>query len=117
MPLASFPWLLLHFFPSTNGTHEWHLSASLPVHPDLQDRIIDRESATIFIIMEFCENGDLASVIRKYKRSGKKMEEHKIWSILFQLTCALHECHNRKDKILHRDIKVPLALLIISLDH
>lgn len=64
--------------------------------------------------MEFCENGDLASVIRKYKRSGKKMEEHKIWSILFQLTCALHECHNRKDKILHRDIKVPPSPLSLS---
>lgn len=30
-----------------------------------QDRIIDRESSTIYIIMEFCENGDLSSVIRK----------------------------------------------------
>jgi hypothetical protein len=71
----------------------------------IQDRIIDRESATIFIIMEYCENGDLASVIRKYKRSGKRMDESKVWSIFFQLVCALHECHCRKDKILHRDIK------------
>jgi NIMA (never in mitosis gene a)-related kinase 2 len=71
----------------------------------LQDRIIDRENTTIFIIMEYCENGDLASVIRKYKRSGKKMDESKVWSIFFQLVCALHECHCRKDKILHRDIK------------
>ena len=31
-----------------------------------QDRIIDRETSTIYIIMEFCENGDLSSVIRKY---------------------------------------------------
>jgi serine/threonine protein kinase len=55
--------------------------------------------------MEYCENGDLASVIRKYKRSGKRMDESKVWSIFFQLVCALHECHCRKDKILHRDIK------------
>jgi serine/threonine protein kinase len=71
----------------------------------LQDRIIDRETSTIYIIMEFCENGDLSSVIRKYKRSGKRMEESRIWSLFFQLSCALHECHSRKLKILHRDIK------------
>lgn len=35
-------------------------------HHRKQDRIIDRESSTIYIIMEFCENGDLSSVIRKY---------------------------------------------------
>ena len=33
------------------------------------------------------------------------MDESKVWSIFFQLVCALHECHCRKDKILHRDIK------------
>jgi serine/threonine protein kinase len=70
-----------------------------------QDRIIDRETSTIYIIMEFCENGDLASVIRKHKRAGKRMEESKIWALLFQISCALHECHCRKQKILHRDIK------------
>lgn len=77
-------------------------------HPNIvryKDRIIDRESSTIYIIMEFCENGDLSSVIRKYKRSGKRMEESRIWSLFFQLSCALHECHSRKLKILHRDIK------------
>ena len=33
------------------------------------------------------------------------MDESRVWSILFQLTLALHECHTRKEKILHRDIK------------
>ncbi|KAJ1487013.1 kinase-like domain-containing protein [Baffinella frigidus] len=70
-----------------------------------KDRIIDRESSTIYIIMEYCENGDLSSVIRKHKRAGKRMEETKIWTLLFQMSCALHECHSRKQKILHRDIK------------
>ena len=77
-------------------------------HPNIvryKDRIIDRETSTIYIIMEFCENGDLSSVIRKYKRSGKRMEESRIWALFFQLSCALHECHSRKLKILHRDIK------------
>eukprot|EP00960_Hanusia_phi_P001607 46340-Hanusia_phi.AAC.9 len=62
--------------------------------------------------MEFCENGDLASVylpsapvIRKYKRCGKRVEESRIWTLFFQIACALHECHCRKQKILHRDIK------------
>ncbi len=34
------------------------------------DRIIDRSNATLYIIMEFCEGGDLASLISKMKREG-----------------------------------------------
>ena len=32
------------------------------------DRIIDRTKATIYIVMEHCEKGDLSSVISKYKK-------------------------------------------------
>ena len=34
------------------------------------DRIIDRSNSTLYIIMEYCENGDLASIINKMKREG-----------------------------------------------
>ena len=40
------------------------------------------------------------------EQTGKRLEEGKIWTLLFQISCALHECHCRKQKILHRDIKV-----------
>lgn len=32
------------------------------------DRIIDRQRATIYIIMEFCEGGDLAKKIERRKK-------------------------------------------------
>ena len=34
------------------------------------DRIIDRSNTTLYIIMEFCEGGDLASIINRMKREG-----------------------------------------------
>lgn len=42
-------------------------------HPNIvryYDRIIDKESAKIFIIMEFCEKGDMAQLIKKLKREN-----------------------------------------------
>ena len=32
------------------------------------DRIIDRMKTTIYIVMEYCEGGDLSQVISKHKR-------------------------------------------------
>ncbi len=40
-------------------------------HPHIvryADRIIERENTTIYIVMEFCENGDLATLIRHHRR-------------------------------------------------
>jgi serine/threonine-protein kinase Nek2 len=40
-------------------------------HPNIvryYDRIIDRETTKIYIVMEFCEGGDVAGLIKKYRR-------------------------------------------------
>lgn len=40
-------------------------------HPHIvryYDRIIDRENTTLFIVMEYCEGGDIASYIRKCRK-------------------------------------------------
>lgn len=40
-------------------------------HPNIvryYDRIIDKDSAKIFIIMEYCEGGDLTSIIKRCRR-------------------------------------------------
>ena len=34
------------------------------------DRIIDRSNTTLYIIMEYCEGGDLSSLISRLKREG-----------------------------------------------
>ena len=40
-------------------------------HPNIvryYDRIIDRENATLYIVMEYCDGGDLATMIKRNKR-------------------------------------------------
>jgi NIMA (never in mitosis gene a)-related kinase len=40
-------------------------------HPyivNYHDRIIDRDNTTLFIVMEYCANGDLASLIKKCRK-------------------------------------------------
>lgn len=42
-------------------------------HPHIvryYDRIIDKEHTTLYIVMEYCEGGDLAAVIKKCRREG-----------------------------------------------
>ena len=77
-------------------------------HPNIvkyHDRILDKRNAKIYVVMEFCEGGDLSRLIKSLKREGPLMEDV-IWKLFSQLTLALHECHRRPmGKILHRDIK------------
>lgn len=94
-------------------------------HPHIvkyYDRIIDRENAKIYIIMEYCEGGDLAQIIRRCRKQQDSIAEDVIWRILSQITMGLYHCHRRQDaqklnpqlsvtsdestqKILHRDLK------------
>lgn len=95
-------------------------------HPNIvryYDRIIDRESTTLRIVMEYCPAGDLAVLIKKCRLERTRIfilkfnclqisltlediDEEVIWKVLVQILSALSECHNRKDGvILHRDIK------------
>ena len=78
-------------------------------HPNIvryYDRIIDKESSKIFIIMEYCEKGDLAHLIRKQRKDKEYLPEDLVWKVLAQITLALYDCHRRKEgKILHRDLK------------
>lgn len=42
-------------------------------HPNIVryfDRIIDRSRTRLYIIMEYCENGDLASLLTRTKKEG-----------------------------------------------
>ena len=85
-----------------NILHELH-------HPNIvryYDRIIDKKNTKIYIIMEYCEGGDIGLLIKRLKKTNELIPEEIIWKIFTQLVLALFECHNHKDgKILHRDIK------------
>ena len=56
--------------------------------------------------MEYCEGGDLKTLLKNCKKSSDYVAEDVIWKIFTQILSALNECHQRKSgKILHRDIK------------
>ncbi|XP_072310800.1 serine/threonine-protein kinase Nek2 [Eucyclogobius newberryi] len=80
-------------------------------HPNIvryYDRIIDRSKTTLYIVMELCEGGDLASLISRCTKDRRYLEESYILRVMAQLTLALRECHRRSDgraTVLHRDLK------------
>lgn len=79
-------------------------------HPNIVEyyhHLVNHEAKSIFIVMECCEGGDLAQLIKCARDEHKRFEERYIWRVLFQICKALQVCHNkiRKGTILHRDIK------------
>ncbi|OMJ69067.1 hypothetical protein SteCoe_33320 [Stentor coeruleus] len=84
-------------------------------HPNIvkyYDRIIDKPNSKIYIVMEYCEKGDMAQMIKKSKRDNDYLSEDVIWKIFMQILLALQACHDRDSrKILHRDIKPGNVLL------
>ena len=78
-------------------------------HPNIvryYDRIIDKKQSKIYIIMEYCEGGDINQLIKRCKKSNEYIAEDIIWKIFTQVLLAVNAIHNHKEgKILHRDIK------------
>ena len=59
------------------------------------DRIIDKQRAKIYIIMEFCDGGDLQQLIRRCRKTQDSIGEDFIWKVLSQTVSALYHCHRR----------------------
>lgn len=89
-------------------------------HPHIvryYDRIIDKATSKIFIVMEYCEGGDLGQIIKKSRRTQDFIAEAVLWKIFMQVILALNECHSRREgKILHRDIKAGNVFLDSSMN-
>jgi len=61
-------------------------------HPNVvkyYDRVIDKNSAKIFIIMEYCEGGDISTLIKNSRKERQYLPEDMIWIILSQMLLAL----------------------------
>lgn len=70
------------------------------------EHVLDKMSMSIYLIMEYCEGGDLDTFLRDIQKQKKLLPEESIWKIFMQVLLALHEVHKRKEGvILHRDIK------------
>lgn len=98
------------------------------------DRIVCKETKQLYILIEYCPGGDLATLIKtcvRYvyfffffseqaffknfiyfnlflpSRNNTYVEERFVWRVLYQLISALQTCHSwvSSTVILHRDIK------------
>ncbi|KAH0573779.1 Kinase, NEK [Spironucleus salmonicida] len=74
------------------------------------DRYLDRNSGKLYLVMEYCDSGDLARYIKRHKAERKYVAEEKIWAVLLQLLNALSYCHDtqlaeKNARIIHRDLK------------
>jgi|TARA_B110000305_G_C19399978_1_gene619611 NIMA (never in mitosis gene a)-related kinase len=50
-----------------------------------KERIQVKDQRKIFIVMEFCENGDMAQLIKKCKAEKDFVAEDVIWKIFMQI--------------------------------
>jgi NIMA (never in mitosis gene a)-related kinase len=80
------------------------------------DRIIDKKATKLYIVMEHCSGGDLASLIRSHAKNKTRADEGFIWKVLGQVVSALKSCHRHREggeakPILHRDLKPANILL------
>ncbi|KAK3921349.1 Serine/threonine-protein kinase Nek2 [Frankliniella fusca] len=71
------------------------------------DRIVCKETKQLYILIEYCPGGDLATVIKSCIKSNTYVEERFVWRVFHQLISALQTCHSwiSSTIILHRDIK------------
>ncbi|CRH02705.1 NIMA related kinase 1, putative [Plasmodium relictum] len=86
------------------------------------DRFLNKANQKLYILMEFCDAGDLSRNIQKCYKMFGKIEEHAIIDITRQLLHALAYCHNLKDgpngeRVLHRDLKPQNIFLSTGIRH
>ncbi|KAA6399333.1 MAG: putative NEK protein kinase, partial [Streblomastix strix] len=67
----------------------------------------DKDKA--YLVLEYCENGDLRQYIQKMKNSGTEITNAKAFELIRQITLALNQLH--MNGIIHGDIKPENILL------
>ena len=118
LPITPPRFYLTHDSPSQLVVSEVNILRELrnPFIVRYYDRIVDKASTRLYIVMEHCAGGDLGKVIKMQTREGKLVDERLIWKVLAQSTLALKDCHRHEENgkgkpILHRDIKPANILL------
>ncbi|UZJ56454.1 hypothetical protein CBS101457_005774 [Exobasidium rhododendri] len=60
-----------------------------------EERFIDRENQILYIVMEYCEGGDLGSTIKRCRKTSTLLPEEMVWSYVSQMVLGLDACHYR----------------------
>ncbi|KAA6388227.1 MAG: putative NEK protein kinase [Streblomastix strix] len=61
------------------------------------------DESEFYILMEYCDKGDLRKYINQLRQLGAVISEEKLWEIFTQLTEAINSLHSAN--IIHRDLK------------
>jgi NIMA (never in mitosis gene a)-related kinase len=82
-------------------------------HPNvvqLEEAFVGKSGRFLYMVMSYCEAGDLRQLIRKAEGAKQKLlDEERVGRIVVQALLALDHVHSRK--ILHRDLKPENILL------
>ena len=84
-------------------------------HPNIVhyiDSCFDEEAKSMYILMEYCDGGDLGQWIERHSVQDRYAEETEVASILVQVLMALKHLHVDQ-KVLHRDMK-PQNIFLMS---
>ena len=77
-----------------------------------------KKNNNIYIIMEYCDCGDLCSFLNRIKKQRKSeeyfLEIDFVWKLFIQMSIGLYYIHSKK--IIHRDIKTLNIFLTKKLD-
>ncbi|PHJ21840.1 nima-related protein kinase nima1, partial [Cystoisospora suis] len=89
-------------------------------HPNIvryHDRIVCRSKQCLYIVMEYCDAGDLAKQIEAAHKHHGGIDQDRIVLVVVQLIHALAYCHEgvgqEKRRVLHRDLK-PCNIFLTS---
>lgn len=71
-------------------------------HESFEANLIDGEKR-LCIVMDLADGGDLGALIKRMKKSGRRMDERTVMRYFVQIALGLQHMHAHK--VMHRDIK------------